>query len=881
MNQRKHLRYLLAATVPAWALLCATAGAQAPPALETTTLSFQDFEQTAEGKLPPNVKDDSGWAGAKVPMQVADSGDRRYGKVVRCNVSGFAQIILGRLAFEKGRVYRVSLDIGSKGGQSCRILLRHAPKPYTVYAARTVVTDEQMRPVSFLCKALKTYGRILLMLRMNGSTVLSIDNIRIEQVTGELPAGDPPVKGNLLLNAGFELAGDGWFARRGCEFVETSHAWEGRRALKLRPRGVASSTWFRLSRRGDYLVRARVRSLSLRSEVRMRLSDYVFPRGSTLGRSQNYTIRRVDGWRTIQFRWRPTAPHGLILGSAEMFFELRCVGPSDGEVLIDAVEVRAVGEGNLPTDRVFKAHAPQELAVFTDMPFGVATVGQAVRVTVLATGDDGQNMLEVRDERDKLVRSVPVTLQHGTGSTTLRGLPCGYWRLTTRPGGRSRPLAPRVEGETFLAVAPNMPKLPTAQWMAGCHLDSGINARKAAWKLGLRCDRFHNTCKATKWRKVQPRRGEWVFDDATVESHRAEGQWLLGSLASTPAWVPQRPQVDKAGKPIPPKPSRINNYMTDASLPFWREYARRCAEHWRGRIDGWEVTNEPNFNIPPPQYMKLLQAAYEGVRAGDPRAVVVGLGGLGPIRSRWADEVIALGAGKYCDVISVHGYGNTTWNAVGGPGRLMAALDWLRENLAAAGTPNVPIWDTECGTSVKSNFTKFRIPTGLAEPADAARMFAKSVACAKAAGLAKVFYHLGSPPTHAGDGGTRFLWDINSTARMNAQALAVAVSMIEGRRFVFWNRKLLDDRGMVELVFAGRGARVRMFWKLDGSAALNVPGGVQRIVNMWGRTITPDNGAIRLGHDPVYWVIPVPGTHMAGQATQGQFGRQTAGRDGV
>jgi hypothetical protein len=254
--------------------------------------------------------------------------------------------------------------------------------------------------------------------------------------------------------------------------------------------------------------------------------------------------------------------------------------------------------------------------------------------------------------------------------------------------------------------------------------------------------------------------------------------------------------------------------------------------------------------------MKLLRSAYEGVRAGDPDAVVVGLGGLGPIRNRWARDVIALGAGKYCDVISVHGYGNTTWNALGGPGRLTAVLDWLRENLAAAGTPNVPIWDTECGTSVKSNFTKFHIPTGLAEPADAARMFAKSIACARAAGLAKVFYYLGSPPTHAGDGGARFLWDVNNTARMNAQALAVAVSLTEGRRFVFWNKKVLESRGIVDLFFAGRGARVRMLWKLEGPTSMKVPGGVRRVVNMWGRTITPENGAIRLDHDPVYWVIP-------------------------
>ncbi len=37
--------------------------------------------------------------------------------------------------------------------------------------------------------------------------------VYLERLTGELPPGDPPVEGNLLLNAGFELQGDGWFLR--------------------------------------------------------------------------------------------------------------------------------------------------------------------------------------------------------------------------------------------------------------------------------------------------------------------------------------------------------------------------------------------------------------------------------------------------------------------------------------------------------------------------------------------------------------------------------------------------------------------------------------------------------------------------------------------
>ncbi|NLC57338.1 MAG: hypothetical protein GX774_10910 [Armatimonadetes bacterium] len=253
--------------------------------------------------------------------------------------------------------------------------------------------------------------------------------------------------------------------------------------------------------------------------------------------------------------------------------------------------------------------------------------------------------------------------------------------------------------------------------------------------------------------------------------------------------------------------------------------------------------------------MKVLQAAYRGVKAGNPDATVIGLGGSGP-SDPWLFECLKLGGGRHCDAISFHGYGATIWSTVGGPERLIAVVRRIRQALRAAGTPDVQIWDTECGPSVMANFRKFRLLGGEATPLDAARMFPKSVAAARAAGLARVLYYSGHEKTHAGDGGAgMFLADLNHTVRAGVVPLAVATSLLEGRCYV---RRVPHAKApnLVDLQFTGRGGTVRMLWAAEGSLAAPLPADTRQIVSMWGRPIKPTGRQIRVDQNPVYVLLP-------------------------
>jgi polysaccharide biosynthesis protein PslG len=67
----------------------------------------------------------------------------------------------------------------------------------------------------------------------------------------------------------------------------------------------------------------------------------------------------------------------------------------------------------------------------------------------------------------------------------------------------------------------------------------------------------------------------------------------------------------------------------------FRNFMEHMARHFQGKVQGWEIWNEPNLAyevggyVDPGAYVRLLRAGYEGVKAGDPQAAVL-FGGLTP-----------------------------------------------------------------------------------------------------------------------------------------------------------------------------------------------------------------------------------------------------------
>lgn len=89
---------------------------------------------------------------------------------------------------------------------------------------------------------------------------------------------------------------------------------------------------------------------------------------------------------------------------------------------------------------------------------------------------------------------------------------------------------------------------------------------------------------------------------------------------------------------------------------LWRRLVREVVRHFRGRIPAWEVWNEENIRTPskpyePTDYFFILRTAAEEIRAADPAAKVV-LGGLSHTDTAYVEELYALGAKPYVDILN-------------------------------------------------------------------------------------------------------------------------------------------------------------------------------------------------------------------------------------
>jgi hypothetical protein len=184
------------------------------------------------------------------------------------------------------------------------------------------------------------------------------------------------------------------------------------------------------------------------------------------------------------------------------------------------------------------------------------------------------------------------------------------------------------------------------------------------------------------WAFQEPQQGAWDTRalDAAARRMRSQGMRYQCILFSAPQWVTGTP-----GWNAPPV----------GKMGVWADYVRRLVSRYRGRIEHWEIWNEPDLMWPEEtrhqgeHYVALLKAAYEAAKAADPRCVVLGLSHAGYMG--WLEGVGAHGAAPYMDAATVHSYA--------APREFVAAINERREVLARHGMGGKPLWINEIGTT--------------------------------------------------------------------------------------------------------------------------------------------------------------------------------------
>jgi len=178
--------------------------------------------------------------------------------------------------------------------------------------------------------------------------------------------------------------------------------------------------------------------------------------------------------------------------------------------------------------------------------------------------------------------------------------------------------------------------------------------------------------------------------DAAVNEANARGLKVLLTPWMTPAWA-----NGGAGTSAPPTdPADYARFLT------W------LAEHHQGRVQAYEVWNEPNLNYfwkgSAAQYASLLTAAYPALKAGDPAAQVV-LGGPAYNDSAWVANQYQLGIQGSFDIMATHPYQGfadaAPETADDGTRGSFTHVTAVRDVMVANGDAAKPIWFTEFGWS--------------------------------------------------------------------------------------------------------------------------------------------------------------------------------------
>ncbi|MBN9388024.1 MAG: hypothetical protein J0I20_08245 [Chloroflexi bacterium] len=197
------------------------------------------------------------------------------------------------------------------------------------------------------------------------------------------------------------------------------------------------------------------------------------------------------------------------------------------------------------------------------------------------------------------------------------------------------------------------------------------------------------------WNRVEPKPGQWNFGfaDKAVNAALSRNIQVLGLLEYNVS-------RDGAGN------ASISYSMPD--LNAWANYVRQTVSHFKGKVNYWQIWNEPQdpryfASADPGQYAQLLAVSYDTIKSIDPNIKVL-CAGFVPVGNGldWMDAMIAAGGRDKFDILAIHPYVNdptpNTPNGSMSPERgywLSAGMN-LAQGLAAR-LGNRPIWATEFG----------------------------------------------------------------------------------------------------------------------------------------------------------------------------------------
>ncbi len=421
-------------------------------------------------------------------------------------------------------------------------------------------------------------------------------------------------------------------------------------------------------------------------------------------------------------------------------------------------------------------------------------------------------------------------------------------RITLRDGAEE--LGDALQGFCF-SPAPD-PRQISADSPFGIH-----KGDLSQWPaIGAKWVRLWDT--GDTWNRYEKERGkiEWEALDQKVADAEANGVEILYVFAYTPTWASARPDESHY--------TGGGARAEAADIEDWRNFVRAVVSRYKGRVDAFEVWNEPNagfFSGTVDAYVELLKAAYTVAKEANPDCTVLGISGTGGYLG-WMEEVLKRDGLKYMDVVAVHTY---TTPSSPDEANLLGRIQTTRKLIEKYGGTH-PIWNTEVGIwqpereagrplseeqiverapEETSPNWKAGWPYRPISELDAARNCVRTYMLNTAGGADRLFWYAWYTTALP-------MLTVDNAPRIMTAAYAAMTAKLDGATFI--RRETLGTRDVSVCVFQRGRKALAVAWstRADGRAIAFETGARPTVSDLWGNSAEADEAVIEIGPDPQY-----------------------------
>jgi Glycosyl hydrolases family 39 len=303
------------------------------------------------------------------------------------------------------------------------------------------------------------------------------------------------------------------------------------------------------------------------------------------------------------------------------------------------------------------------------------------------------------------------------------------------------------------------------------------------------------------WYELEPKKNEFNFTrlDQYVAIAQQKHVKLLLPLVGTPSWASARPTEIKGNNPV-------STAAEPRDIDDWCNFVRTVATRYKGKIEAYEIWNEPNEDIfwtgSIDKVVDMSREAFQIIKSVDPTALVVSPSCTVESGLQYLDDFLKKGGGKYSDVIGYHFYVRAQ------PPEAILDMATRVKQILRANHVNQPVWNTEAGWPVPKPFPSDEL---------AAAYVARALTLTWAAGVSRFYW---------------YAWDDHEFATLEMVEKDGVTKKPASKAFATIERWLMGavvrscesdsaNNGICELQRGG--ARQWIVWNTNGPASFAVP----------------------------------------------------------